>query len=64
MEKNIQYPLKEKIGNPYLLVGRKKEFSNFRKWIENIPGMLSKSRVILALCRERGVAVGEKVACF
>ena len=48
MEINLQYPLKEKIGNPYLPAGREKEFSNFRKWIENIPGMLSKSRVILA----------------
>ena len=32
MEINMQYPLKEKIGNPYLLAGREKEFSNFRKW--------------------------------
>ncbi len=44
----MEYPLKEKIGNPDLLVGREKEFKNFRLWIENIPGELSKSQVILA----------------
>lgn len=43
-----QYPLQEKIGNPDLMVGREKEFANFRKWIGNIPKKLSKSRVILA----------------
>ena len=44
----MQYPLTEKIGNPELLVGREKEFSNFHKWIAMIPDRLSKSRVILA----------------
>ena len=44
----MQYPLKEKIGHPDLLIGREKEFNNFGKWIENIPHQLSKSRVILA----------------
>ncbi len=44
----MKYPLREKIGNPDLLVGREKEFSNFGKWISNIPKSISKSRVILA----------------
>lgn len=44
----MQYPLKEKIGNPDLLVGREQEFNHFGKWITNIPKELSKSRVILA----------------
>ncbi len=44
----MQYPLIEKIGNPDLLVGREKEFSNFNKWLSMIPERLSKSRVILA----------------
>jgi len=44
----MQYPLREKIGVPELLVGREKEFSRFNKWIDNIPRTLSKSRVILA----------------
>ncbi len=43
----MKYPLREKIGNPDLLVGREKEFNNFGKWIANIPKCLSKSRVIL-----------------
>ena len=42
------YPLQEKIGNPDLLVGREKEFRHFCQWIQNIPGRISKSRVILA----------------
>ncbi len=44
----MQYPLEEKIGNPDLLVGRKKEFIYINKWIGNIPKKLSKSKVILA----------------
>jgi hypothetical protein len=44
----MQYPLTEKIGDPELLVGRKKEFQKFGKWIANIPRRLSKSRAILA----------------
>ncbi len=42
------YPLDEKIGHPDLLVGREKEFQSFHKWISQIPGKVSKSRVILA----------------
>jgi len=44
----MQYPLPEAIGNPDLLVGREREFTNFEKWLANIPKRLSKSRVILA----------------
>ncbi len=44
----MQYPLREKIGNPDLLAGREKEFDNIGKWIANIPKCLSKPRVILA----------------
>ena len=44
----MQYPLSEKIGNPELLVGREKEFTEFNKWLSKIPDRLSKSRVILA----------------
>jgi len=43
----MQYPLKEKIGNPDLLVGREAEFANFHKWIAFMPKELSKSRAIL-----------------
>ncbi len=44
----MDYPLKEKIGHPSLLVGRKYEFESFGVWLDNIPKNLSKSRVILA----------------
>ncbi|MEM7537998.1 MAG: hypothetical protein AAF639_37855, partial [Chloroflexota bacterium] len=37
-----------KIGKPELLVGRKKEFASFNKWVSRIPDRLAKSRVILA----------------
>jgi len=43
----MQYPLKEKIGNPNLLVGREEEFEKFHQWIGRMPRELSKSRVIL-----------------
>jgi len=44
----MQYPLKEKIGQPDLLVGRKEEFEYINRWIANMPRELSKSKVILA----------------
>ncbi|MCP4699744.1 MAG: hypothetical protein GY862_23270 [Gammaproteobacteria bacterium] len=47
-EKEMQYPLVEKIGSPELLTGREKEFRFMDKWLANIPRRLSKSRVILA----------------
>jgi hypothetical protein len=42
------YPLSEKIGDPNLFVGREKEFTNFNKWLANIPKRLSQSRAIIA----------------
>ena len=48
VQDSMQYPLIEQIGDPYLFVGREREFRNFGKWIEKIPRQLSKSRVILA----------------
>lgn len=44
----MQYPLKEKIGPPDLLVGRVEEFARFNTWLNGIPRTISKSRVILA----------------
>lgn len=40
--------LKEKIGNPDLFTGRKKELAFFLKWIEGIKKEISKSTAILA----------------
>lgn len=44
----MQYPLTEKIGDPNLFVGRCAEFTNFNKWLANIPRRLSQSRAIIA----------------
>lgn len=44
----MQYPLAEKIGNLDLLLGRKREFEQFGKWIAKMPQKISKPRVILA----------------
>ena len=40
MPLNIQtmsYPLKERIGTPFLLVEPKKEFAHYHEWLEGIP---------------------------
>ncbi|MDM8514675.1 hypothetical protein QUF76_00615 [Desulfobacterales bacterium HSG16] len=57
----MQYPLREKIGNPDLLVGREKEFTSFGKWIANIPKCLSKSRVILARRKSGKTALVQRI---
>ena len=44
----MKYPLFEKIGEPSLLVGRKKDFAKFQKWLDLIPNRASKSRAIIA----------------
>lgn len=44
----MQYPLEERIGHPDLFIGRKKEMTEFHKWLNGIPNRLSKSRAILA----------------
>ena len=64
----MQYPLREKIGDPSLLVGREREFQNFGKWLRYIPKSLAKSRVILArryngnepLCNAYSISFGVK----
>ncbi len=40
--------LKEKIGNPDLFTGRRKELAYFSKWIDGIPKGISKSTAILS----------------
>ena len=57
----MQYPLPEKIGNPDLFVGRKKEFDLFSKWINLIPDRLSKSRAILARRKSGKTAFVERI---
>jgi hypothetical protein len=36
----MQYPLPERIGNPDLLTGRKKEFDEYHRWISEIPRII------------------------
>lgn len=43
----MQYPLREKIGDPSLFVGREQEFNNFHKWLAGMPRLLSQSRALL-----------------
>jgi hypothetical protein len=57
----MQYPLKEKIGRPDLLVGREKEFQLLDRWLANIPLELSKSRVILARRKSGKTAVVQRI---
>lgn len=57
----MQYPLQEQIGEPELFVGREKEFRNFGRWIDNIPRLLSKSRVILARRKSGKTAFVQRV---
>ncbi len=43
----MQYPLREKIGDPSLFVGREQELNNFHKWLAGMPRLLSQSRALL-----------------
>ena len=44
----MKYPLKERIGDPDLFVGREQEFRLFDKWLKGISKRISKSRAILS----------------
>ncbi len=57
----MRYPLREKIGDPDLLVGREREFEDLGKWIGNIPKSLSGSRVILARRKSGKTAIVQRV---
>ncbi len=57
----MQYPLPERIGNPDLLAGRVYEFNLLEKWINNIPKLLSKSRVILARRKSGKTAIVQRI---
>ncbi|MCP4110773.1 MAG: hypothetical protein GY749_35475 [Desulfobacteraceae bacterium] len=57
----MQYPLPEIIGNPDLLVGRKKEFALLDKWISRIPDRMAKSRAILARRKSGKTAIVQRI---
>jgi AAA+ ATPase superfamily predicted ATPase len=44
----MQTYLKEKIGNPALFTGRKKELSALLHWLDGIKTEISKSKVIIS----------------
>ena len=44
----MEYALKERIGNPFLFTGRKKELDHFLKWLKGIKEEKSQSTAILA----------------
>ncbi|MCB0060671.1 MAG: hypothetical protein KDE19_01095, partial [Caldilineaceae bacterium] len=46
-ESAMQYPLREKIGDPGLFVGRAHELRDFHQWIAGMPRLLSQSRALL-----------------
>ncbi len=53
--------LKEKIGNPDLFTGRKKELAFLLNWVEGIKGELSKSRSLLARRKTGKTAVLQRL---
>lgn len=61
MRKDFNYALKERIGNPDLFVGRKKELDFLNnKWLANIPKELSKSTAILSRRKKGKTALVER----
>ncbi|MGE5340488.1 MAG: hypothetical protein ACM3SY_03310 [Candidatus Omnitrophota bacterium] len=57
----MKYALEERIGNPELFVGRKKELAFFLKWIDDIKGKKSKSTAILARRKMGKTALTERL---
>ena len=57
----MQYPLPEIIGDPDLLVGRKKEFALLDKWIGRIPKRAAKSRALLARRKSGKTAIVQRI---
>lgn len=53
--------LKEKIGNPDLFTGRKKDLAFFQKWIQEIPKEISTSTAILARRRTGKTALLQRL---
>ncbi len=57
----MRYPLPETIGDPDLLVGRKKEFARLDKWIGLIPRRGAKSRALLARRKSGKTAIVQRI---
>ncbi len=57
----MEYAYEERIGNPDLFVGRKKELAFFLKWIENVKEKKSKSMALLARRKTGKTAIMERL---
>ncbi|MCP4150218.1 MAG: hypothetical protein GY757_20895, partial [bacterium] len=57
----MKYALEEKIGNPELFTGRKKELAFFLNWIEEIKERKSKSTAIMARRKMGKSAIMERL---
>jgi hypothetical protein len=54
------YALEERIGNPDLFVGRKKEINYLNKWLAELPEKLSQSTAILSRRKKGKTAIVER----
>ena len=54
------YALKERIGNPEIFVGRRKEFRHLNKWLAELPEELSRSTAILSRRKKGKTAIVER----
>ncbi len=61
MRKYMRYPLRERIGNPELLIGRKKEFERLHQWLRRVPKELSHSIVLLARKKSGKTAIVQRL---
>lgn len=59
-DKKFVYVLEERIGNPELFVGRKKELEYLNKWLRELPEKLSQSTAILSRRKKGKTALVER----
>jgi hypothetical protein len=58
---NLTYALKERIGDPSLFCGRKKEMALLLDWAENIPREISKSRALFGRRKSGKTAIMQRL---
>jgi hypothetical protein len=58
---NMTYALKERIGDPSLFCGRKREMELLLNWTENIPREISKSRALLGRRKSGKTAIMQRL---
>ncbi len=57
----MRYPLRERIGNPELLIGRKKEFAELHQWLRRVPKKLSPSIALLVRKKSGKTAIVQRI---